>query len=437
MMRTVEALLAIILLFSALVGALAFAVLPTPRSVSNAALRDLASSTLQTLDSQGFLTQTAFGSPGSPQWLSLQAALASVLPPSVLYNLTVFDVSADPSGFSSYNLVGKMTNSPSNLGSSSEAASIFVTSPNVTFTVTPQRIPHTLYILDAADANGWWITGYTAQTLASDLFSLLSPFFTKTILINSTTQLGTVLNGTSLLGETVPQAVIIDTFGEAVPVPAGYYTTTGYDSSHNSYALYDYNVGKRVNQYNWTWVSIVGYPMYYVSNTVTFATSQNTWGIYGMLSVGPAGLNAFLEGIDNQAYSYNGNWIAGSPGVVTFSSSALYNENYYGVYPSPSQTSTRALPTSIEAQYHLIVPASNGFVFNPANDFLAGATYQHKNGGSVQGVFTAIGLTRTPDIRVTELAILMFYAPTLFRASFTASGTSRLVVLQLSYQGGG
>src|SRR5713101_7383811 len=114
-MRTVEALLAIILLFSALVGALAFAVLPSPRSVSNGALRDLASSTLQTLDSQGFLTQTAFGSPGSPQWFSLQAALSAVLPPSVLYNLTVFDVSVNASGLSIYNLVGKITDSPSNL----------------------------------------------------------------------------------------------------------------------------------------------------------------------------------------------------------------------------------------------------------------------------------------------------------------------------------
>lgn len=437
MMRTVEAILAILLLFTTLIVALSFAVLPTPRSTSNPALRDLASSTLQTLDSQGFLTQTAFGPPGSSQWISLQGALSSILPVNVLYNLTVFGVSTNASGFSHYTLVGMMTNSLSNLGFSSEASSLFVTSPNVTYTVTAQRIPKTLYILNASDANGWWITGYTSQSLAADLSSLLSPYFQRTVVINATSQLATILNGIPLAGETVSQAVVINTNGEAVPIPAGNWTTTGYDSGQNSYAKYDYNLGKTVRQLNWTWISIVGYPFYYVSNTVTFASSQNTWGIYGMNSVGAAGLNAFLEGIDNQAYSYNGNWITGSPGVVAFSSQAQYFQNYYGLYPSPSQTSTRALPTSILTQYHLSIPAANGYIFSQTNNWLAGTLFQHINGGPVQGSFIAIGLTRTPDIRVTALGILMEFQPVLFRSSFTASGTSRLVVLQLAYQGGG
>ncbi len=438
MMRTIEALLSIILLFAAVIAAFSFAVLPTPHNTSNAQLRDLASSTLQTLDAQGLLTQTAFSPPGSSQWLSLQGALSAALPPNVLYNLTVYNVVTNASGFTNYIPVNMLTNSPFTLGTSSDGASRFVTSPSVTYSVVAQKIPQTLYILNATDANGWWITGYTAQSLASDLKSLLSPYFQKTVLINSTLQLGTILNGTSLTGETVNNAVVINTFGEAVPIPAGYYTTQGFDSGSNSYAKYDWLLGQRVNQYNWTWVSIVGYPCYYVSNTATFASSQNTWGIYGMNLVGPAGLTAFLQGLDGQNYSPSGVPITGSPGVVTFSSSALYYENYYGIYPGPSQTSTRALPTSILSQYHLSLPNSYQYVFNQAGSWLAGATYTHKNGGSgsIRGVFTAIGLTRIPDIRVSELAILMFYQPTLFKSSFTASGTSRLVVLTLSYQGG-
>lgn len=435
MMRTIEALISVLIITGGIIAAFQMAVMPSPSTSSASQLQQLALSTLQVLDAQGYLTQTAFSPFNSPSWLALQSALASQLPSNILYNLTVFNVVTGLGGQILYQPANSLSNSPSLLGVGSRSASLLVTSPNVTYTVTPQKIPRTLYILNASDANGWWITGYTAQSLASDLANLLSPFFQRTITVNTTFQLGTILNGTSLLGESVQQAIVIDTFGESVPIPAGYYTSTGYDSAHSSYAKYTYNVGRRVNQYNWTWVSIVGYPLYYVSNTATFASSQNSWGIYGMVLVGPAGLNAFLQGIDNQPYSYNNNWITGSPGVVSFTSSALYYQNYYGVYPAPSQTSTRAIPTSILSQYHLSISSSRGYVFNPVSNWLAGSTYTHKNGPSITGIFTAIGLTRIPDIKVTELAILMFYQPVLFKSQFTASGTSKLVVLELAYQG--
>ena len=81
-------------------------------------------------------------------------------------------------------------------------------------------------------------------------------------------------------------------------------------------------------QYNWTWVSIVGWPFYYASNTALFSSSQNTWGIYGMNMMGKnsadgaAGLNSFLEGIDNQPYVY-GDSTTSSPGIVSLSNEAL------------------------------------------------------------------------------------------------------------------
>ena len=85
-------------------------------------------------------------------------------------------------------------------------------------------------------------------------------------------------------------------------------SSIGYNPTTKSYAHYAYILGQKVLQYNWTWVSIVGYPFYYVSNTALFPNSQNTWGIYGMNMMGKnsadgaAGLNSFLEGIDNQPY---------------------------------------------------------------------------------------------------------------------------------------
>jgi hypothetical protein len=266
---------------------------------------------------------------------------------------------------------------------------------------------------------------------------MLSPYFQRTVIVQNTTQLGQILNGTSLRGETVQNAVIINTFGEAIPIPAGYYTTKGYDSTDKSYANYTYTLGRRVNAYNWTWVSIVGYPFYYVTNTKTFSSTQNTWGIYGMNMTGAAGLNAFLRGLDGQPYSYDTTWITGPTFVAQFTWNASYYSNYYGIFPSPYQTSTRALPNSILGTYHLSV-LPNSYIFNVYNNtWIAGATYNHKGSDTkIHGSFTAIGLTRIPDIRITALALLAYYQPRLYNSLYTTTGTSRLVVLQLGQVGG-
>jgi hypothetical protein len=381
-------------------------------------------------DQNNGLNQIVFKSKSDASWGYLQTALAASLPPNILYNLTVYNMTSS----GQYKLTHSFSNTQTGLGTSSETASIIVPSSNVTFSFTPQKIPETLYILNCSDANGWWITGYTAQALAADLQSILSPYFNRTVMVQSTTQLGMILNGTSLQGEKVKNATVINTFGEAVPIPAGYYTTKGYDASHGSYANYTYTLGLKVKAYNWTWVSIVGYPFYYVTNTKTFKNTQNTWGIYGMQITGnksdegSSGLNGFLEGLNNQPYSYDSSWITGTPGVVQLSLLAMYYANYYGIYPSPYQTSTRAL--SINNTFGLTATAN---VFNPVGQEIPAATYKHTGGGAL----TAIGATRIPDIRVAALALLMYYHPLLYPSASTSSSSTRLVVLQLGLQGGG
>jgi hypothetical protein len=305
--------------------------------------------------------------------------------------------------------------------------------------VVPEKIGEhggggTLYILNCSDANGWWITGYTGQSLAGDLYKLLSPYFKTTIMVQNTAQLGQILNGTSLQGETLQNAVVINTFGETVPIPSGYYATQGY--SGGSYAKYCYILGQKVRLYNWTWASIVGWPFYYVSNTGLLSSSQNGWGIYGMVMVSSYGLRAFLQGLDNQQYSYSTS-STGNPGVVYLSQEAIYYCNYYGIYPSPYQTSTRALPESILTTYHL--PESfRTYIFNKKDNLIPGAIYRHVAAGDnkVTGSLFALGLTRTPDIRLTGLGLLCAFKPRLYRSEYTASGTSRLVVLQLGQVGG-
>jgi hypothetical protein len=432
MMRTIEILIVIIIITGAFISASFFAVLPWPRQVSPMNLRRLAFTTLQMLDSNYDLSEAAFETKNYTTWGGLQVALSAALPPNVIYNLTIYEVTGETTQL--YTYIDSISNAES-LGATSDASSYMVASSNVTFNVVPEKIGAqsgggTLYILNCSDAPGWWITGYTAQSLAQDLYNLLSPYFTNTIMVQNTGELGNILNGTPLHGETLQNAVVINTCGEAVPIPSNYADMY----SGNTYGEYFYQLGKRVLQYNWTWTSIVGWPFYYVSNTIKFSGSQNQWGIYGMVQTGNAGLNAFLQGLDNRSSYTPGSSSTSSPGVVYLSSRALESSNYYGIYPSPYQTSTRALPDSIIGTYNLDVTT---YVFNPVSGSIPAAVYRHRGtGGSYQGAFYAIGLTRTPDIRLTALGLLADYSPRLYRSEYTAKGTSRIAVLQLGLVGG-
>jgi hypothetical protein len=438
MMRTIEVFLVIIIIMGASIIASIYAVLPEPRRVSPINLRRLALTELEMLDSDHDLTETVFTTANDPAWGQLQTALSASLPPNIVYNLTVYNIS--PGTTQLYNVTESLSNAQS-LGVGSDVSTYLVASSNVTFNVIPEKIGEhggggTLYILNCSDSNGWWITGYSSAQLSGDLYDLLSPYFQTTIMVQNTAQFGQILNGTALQNENLQNAVIINTCGEAVPIPQSYATQYPGDA----YAQYCFQLGKRVNQYNWTWVSIVGYPLYYVCNTGLFPNNQNGWGIYGMQCVGSAGLNSFLEGLDNETYNYNGAWITADPGTdpklltVPLSSDALYNCNYYGIYPSPTQTATRALPTSIVSQYHLNVTS---YIFSQVDSWNAGAVYRHVDGsGNFTGGFMALGLTRGPDIRLTALGLLGDYKPRLFASEYTVAGTSRLVVLQLGQVGG-
>lgn len=433
MMRTIEVLIVIIIITGAFIGASFFAVLPWPRQVSPVNLRRLSFTTLQVLDSDYDLSTAVFDIENDTLWSELQIALSASLPPNVVYNLTVYEVNTGTTGAELYTNLVTISNTES-LDSTSDASSYLAASSNVTFNVIPEKIGEhtgggTLYILNCSDAPGWWITGYTAHSLAQDLYNLLSPYFSETVMVQSTTELADILDGNPLQGETMQNAVVINTCGEAVPIPSSY---TIY--SDNSYAEYFYEVGKRVNQYNWTWTSIVGWPFYYVSNTDEFSGDHNGWGIYGMEGVGNPGLNAFLQGLDNRTSYTPGSSSTSSPGIVYLSASVLDSSNYYGIYPSPYQTSTRALSSSILTEFNLDVTT---YVFNPVGGAIPAAIYRHAGtSDSYQGAFYGIGLTRTPDIRLTALGLLADYRPRLYRSEYTTYGTSRLVVLQLALVGG-
>lgn len=335
LMRTVETILVIVLLVTVLTTML-FATWPSVRRSSSADLRKVALSTLQTLDIDNTLGETVFKPTNDSAWANLQIALSSCLPPNIVYNLTVYQIT-NGSSTDLYSPINSISNSE-NLGESTDATSYLVTQ-NATFSLTQQKIDGTsggtLYMLNCSDASGWWITGYSGQSLARDLYGLLSPYFQQTVVIQNTTQLGQILNGTALQNETLLNAVVCNVFGEVVPIPQGYYTSAnvGYDPVESSYARYCHTLGQRVRQYNWTWVSIVGWPLYYVSNTAYFQYTQNTYGIFGVNKVGQAGRTAFLQGLDNQGYSFTTSEGVGSQSVVSGSMIAL-NSIFSGKPPT-------------------------------------------------------------------------------------------------------
>lgn len=431
MIRTIEVLFVIIILSGAFIAVSYFAVLPSPREVSPINLRRLAYTTLQMLDSDYDLSSATFQTDNPLTWSRLQVALSASLPANVIYNLTVYDI--NDQGGSIYSQVDSFSNVMGTIGTS-DVSSYTVASSNVTFNVTPQKIGEanggTLYILNCSDANGWWITGYTAQSLAQDLYNLLSQYFVKTIMVNNTAQLGQILSGTPLAGETLRNAVIVNTCGEAVPIPSAYCQAP---YSQDSYAYYSWFLGQRVNMYNWTWSNIVGYPFYYVSNTASFAGGQNNWGIYGMQQTGGGGSIAFLRGLDNQTYGVSGIGVAESnTRPVTLTQTAFDACNYYGIYPSQTQTSTRAISNTIQATYHLSIGVN---VLNPVSNYYPGTLYTHGT-TNITGSILALGLTRTPDVRMTALSLLSYYHPRVYASEYSATNTSRLVVLQLGLAGG-
>src|SRR4030043_1122892 len=120
MMRTVEILLVIIIITAAFLIASLFAVLPQPRQVSPLNLRRLALTTLQTLDVDYDLSKTAFNETDNVAWGKLQIALSACLPPTIVYNLTVYEVRSTEAQL--YNMMKSISNAE-NLGVGSDAAS--------------------------------------------------------------------------------------------------------------------------------------------------------------------------------------------------------------------------------------------------------------------------------------------------------------------------
>ncbi|MBC7130045.1 hypothetical protein H5T51_02345, partial [Candidatus Bathyarchaeota archaeon] len=92
MMRTVEIVIVILIIFGAFLTSSFYAVLPLPRRISPINLERLGLTTLQLLDSNYNLSKIVFRPVNDPEWIRLQNSLSFLFPPNIVYNFTVYDL---------------------------------------------------------------------------------------------------------------------------------------------------------------------------------------------------------------------------------------------------------------------------------------------------------------------------------------------------------
>ena len=145
---------------------------------------------------------------------------------------------------------------------------------------------------------------------------------------------------------------------------------------------------------------------------------------------------AFLQGLDNQTYQNDATSVTSDVGVVTFTSQALIHATIMEFILHHIKHQLELFLTLYLQSYNLKIGLN---IFNPVGTYNPGAIYNHIATGStnITGSLLALGLTRTPDVRVTGLSLLSYYQPRLYASEYTAEGTSRLVILQLGMVGSG
>jgi hypothetical protein len=165
----------------------------------------------------------------------------------------------------------------------------------------PVSIPRGTYVfvLNCSDAPSWWVgsivqvvNGFTSvMKKAGTMFNI--------IYVNTTQQLYGFMNNQNVTSSSgrilrpgfeyrLQYAVFMNGHGEAVPIPSQY--VSGTTPNWQSYFTF---ISNQIKKYCWTWVSIAGYPFYYVSNHA-YDSSWQIYNVTGLYSIGSSGLNQFL-----------------------------------------------------------------------------------------------------------------------------------------------
>ena len=174
------------------------------------------------------------------------------------------------------------------------------------FQFTPQKIGEgngggTLYILNCSDANGWWITGYTAQSLLKICITFCRPYFVNTIMVQNTNQLDQILNGTPIANRDGSKRGRYQYFWRSCPyATSSYALNTLVTTSSVLVTLLGKKSVLQLDLGQYCWLSIL---LCFNTGYFSGANDQNAWGIYGMKMISVRGIKAFLRGIDGQTYT--------------------------------------------------------------------------------------------------------------------------------------
>jgi len=420
--RVVEVLLTITLAISMIILMAYVSPLPESRLYSSPPLKNLGMSILRVLDERGYLSYFVY----EERWDLLEKELNLLIPPNIAYNLTVYMYSKEalespPAGVTkAENLILTVRGSASNYEKPprrwAETVTYYLSPKNISFKVLPEPINMTCYIIACDDAPGWWITGYTPSTMAQSLYQYLEPYFTRVVIVTSTDMLYQ-----ELFNPRPKNVTIVNCHGEVIPIPRQYVSGAP-PSGSPQWIKYLRHIREGIIQDGWIWISIVGYPFYYVSNRAY--TSWKAWGVTGLYHIGCRGLSTIIRDNPN-----DGTWRCKDVGLVYLTDKGFETMNTYGIQIPPYQSSSRALSRSwVEAGgWNVAIQ-----IFYEEQGYLPVSVLTKG-----EGAFIQVGLTRTPDIRVSVIALLSYLRPSLSELLENAIVGLRVLVLKMAYIGGG
>ena len=153
-------------------------------------------------------------------------------------------------------------------------------------------------IINCSDADGWWVDTKKIVEAIAKLRKL--GYQIDMLIINDTDQLANFIeNPSNFEGRDWSNSIVINAHGEVVPIPLSYipsYDPTTSECGSPDWVDWYRNISYAISNYRLVWVSVVGYPFYYVSNTRCSDWTRTTaGGIVHVYEVGDRGLKEILR----------------------------------------------------------------------------------------------------------------------------------------------
>ncbi len=164
-----------------------------------------------------------------------------------------------------------------------------------------------VFVVQCRDAPSWWVGDINLVVEGFDDVMKQAGTMFNLIYVNTTQQLYDFMNNNPVTADDgsilrpkfeyrLNYSVFMNGHGEAIPIPSQFVSGT----SPRWRDYFDF-IRDQIKKYCWIWISITGYPFYYVSNHA-YDSSWNTWNVPGLYNIGPPGVNEFLDSSTGDLY---------------------------------------------------------------------------------------------------------------------------------------